>query len=551
MVLVTALAVFILRRLAVPSIVTYIAVGLFLGPVIGLVPAAGSGEPTARTVAAIGEIGIILLLFIVGLELSLDRIRGVGRVAVLAGLGQVVFTLFFGFLLTLLLGFSVLEGVFLATALTFSSTVVVVKLLDQKKELHTLYGRIAVGIFLVQDLVVIVVLTVLAGLAAGAEAAEGAQSLSLHARSVAGSLAKAFLGMLALLAASLLAARYLLGRLFNWLASSAQTLLLWSLGWCFLFVIGGEVMGLSPEIGAFLAGVSLAQLKCSHELRRRSHPLMSFFLAVFFVSLGASMVLDAAASYWPQAIALSLFVLIGNPFIFMWIIARSGYGEQTSFFTSVTVAQISEFSFIFAGVGMAAGLIDQSILSVIAIVGVVTMAASSYMIMHNRTLYEWSRRFGLLRMFRARSEDDGTAGAGETVLRGHVIVVGMNPLGARVARELHERGETVLAVDSDPGKLEGVPWRTKVGNVDYLAMVEELNLAEAKLVVSALQIEDSNRLLAWRCRRLGVPVAIHAFDTSVILGLKQMETDYLIHPRLEGRRRLAAELTRVAGEGSA
>jgi len=129
--------------------------------------------------------------------------------------------------------------------------------------------------------------------------------------------------------------------------------------------------------------------------------------------------------------------------------------------------------------------------------------------------------------------------------------VGMNPLGARVARELHERGETVLAVDSDPGKLEGVPWRTKVGNVDYLAMVEELNLAEAKLVVSALQIEDSNRLLAWRCRRLGVPVAIHAFDTSVILGLKQMETDYLIHPRLEGRRRLAAELTRVAGEGSA
>lgn len=545
MVLVTAVAVFLLRRLSVPSLVTYIGVGLLLGPVVGLVPGADAGAPATKTVAAIGEVGIILLLFIVGLELSLDRIRGVGRVAVLAGLGQVAFTLVFGFLLSLLLGFSVLESVFLANALNFSSTVVVVKLLDQKKELHTLYGRIAVGIFLVQNLVVIVVLTVLAGLAAGAEAAEGAQILSLDARSVAGSLAKSFLGMLALLAASLLAARYLLGGLFNWLASSAQTLLLWSLGWCFVFVIGAEAMGMSPELGAFLAGVSLAQLRCSDELRRRSHPLMSFFLAVFFVSLGASMVLDAAARYWPEAIALSLFVLIGNPFIFMWIIARSGYGERTSFFASVTVAQISEFSFVFAGMGMAAGLIDQSILSLIAVIGVITMAVSAYMIMHNRVLYEWARRAGLLRMFRAPAEEDGAAGPAETLPKGHVIVVGMNPLGVLMARDLHERGETVLAVDSDPGKLEDMPWRTQVGNMDYLAMVEEVNLAGAKLVVSALQIEDSNRLLAWRCRQLGVPSAIHAFDTSVILGLKQMETDFLIHPRLEGRRRLAAELARI------
>lgn len=543
MVVVTALAVLLLRRLPIPTIVTYIGVGLLLGPVGGLLPAAGAGNSATRAVEAIGEVGIVLLLFIVGLELSLDRIRGVGRVAVFAGLGQVVFTLLFGFLLTMILGFTVLEGIFLATALTFSSTVVVVKLLDQKKELHTLYGRIAVGIFLVQDLVVIAVLTVLAGLAAG-----GGAGIGLDAGKIAAGLVRATLGMLVLLATALAASRLVLGRLFTWIAASAPALLLWSLGWCFVFVIGAEAMGLSPEIGAFLAGLSLAQLGCSHELRRRVHPLMSFFLAVFFVSLGASMVLDAAAAYWPQAIALSLFVLIGNPLIFMWIIARSGYGERTAFFTSVTVAQISEFSFVFAGVGMAAGLIGQPILSLVAIVGVVTIAISATMILYNRQLYEFSRRLGLLRLFRAAAEDPPGEGDAAAPMTGHVIVVGMNPLGQRVARKLHESGEQVLAVDSDPAKLAGSPWQTKVGNIDALAMVDEVNLAGAKLVVSALQIEDSNRLLAWRCRQLGVPVAIHAFDTSVIVGLKQLDIDFLIHPRLEGRRRLALELARLGSE---
>jgi Kef-type K+ transport system membrane component KefB len=513
------------QRLRTPSIVAYIVAGLLLGPVTGLIAA-------SEAVDLIAEVGIALLLFLVGLELSLARIRDVGKVAVVAGIGQVIFTAAGGLGLALLLGFGLMESIFIATALTFSSTVVVVKLLDQKGELNALYGRIAVGIFLVQDLVVIVILTFLAGLG---------EADQLQAGEMAGGLAVAFGGMGALLAVALLSARYLLPRLFSLVAGAPEPLFIWSLCWCFLFVLGAEAMNLSLEIGAFLAGVSLAQLPYNHEFQRRVHPLMNFFIAVFFVSLGIQMQMGAALSHLASASALSLFVLIGNPLIFMLIITRLGYGERTAFLTSVTVAQISEFSFIFAGVGMAAGLIGPEILSLVTVVGLITIGISSYMILYNHELYAWTRRTGLLRPFH------GAGGSGEEPeaadeLRGHVIVVGMNHMGRRIAEELTERGETVLAIDTDPRKLRGLDSQTLLGNAEYPAVLEEAGLDNARLLVSALQIEATNNLLAYRARDAGVPVSIHAFDQSVLAGLERLGADHLIRSKNVGIRRIADKL---------
>jgi Kef-type K+ transport system membrane component KefB len=513
------------QRLRTPSIVAYIVAGLLLGPVTGLIAA-------SEAVDLIAEVGIALLLFLVGLELSLARIRDVGKVAVVAGIGQVIFTAAGGLGLALLLGFGLMESIFIATALTFSSTVVVVKLLDQKGELNALYGRIAVGIFLVQDLVVIVILTFLAGLG---------EADQLQAGEMAGGLAVAFGGMGALLAVALLSARYLLPRLFSLVAGAPEPLFIWSLCWCFLFVLGAEAMNLSLEIGAFLAGVSLAQLPYNHEFQRRVHPLMNFFIAVFFVSLGIQMQVGAALSHLASASALSLFVLIGNPLIFMLIITRLGYGERTAFLTSVTVAQISEFSFIFAGVGMAAGLIGPEILSLVTVVGLITIGISSYMILYNHELYAWTRRTGLLRPFH------GAGGGGEEhraaeELRGHVIVVGMNHMGRRIAEELTERGETVLAIDTDPRKLRGLDSQTLLGNAEYPAVLEEAGLDNARLLVSALQIEATNNLLAYRARDAGIPVSIHAFDQSVLAGLERLGADHLIRSKNVGIRRIADKL---------
>jgi hypothetical protein len=354
--------------------------------------------------------------------------------------------------------------------------------------------------------------------------------------------ARAFGGMALLLGAVLVAARYVMPRPLEWAARSPETLFIWSLTWCFLVVLGAHSLHLSLEIGAFLAGVSLAQLPYNEDLRRRVHPLMNFCIAVFFVSLGIRMELGAARMEWVTVVVLSLFVLLGNPLIFMWIIARMGYDERTSFFTSVTVAQISEFSFIFVGLGVSSGLVRVDILSLTALVGLVTIGLSSYMILYNRNLYEFCRRVGLLRMFRsppAREELET-----RKLRQGHVLIVGMNTLGRELARRLTAAGETVLAIDTDPGKLRGLPCPTLLGNVEYLTVLEEAGLARARLVISALQIEATNDLMAFRCRSHGVPYAVHVIDLEQTDNLLEMDASYLMIPKVDGVKLQTRELRR-------
>ena len=516
-----AVCVLLARRLRVPTIIAYILAGLALGPITGLLDVTGS-------VDLIADAGIVLLLFLVGLELSLDKIRDVGRVALGVGLGQIIFITAGGFGLSLLLGFSTIQSVFLGAALTFSSTVVVVKLLGQKDELDTLYGRIAVGIFLVQDVVVIVALTFIAGLGGSTEVELG---------DVARSLVIALAGILVLLAAALLAARYVLRALFGWIATSAEALLIWSLCWCFIFVLLAESFQLAGEIGAFLAGISLAQLPFNHDLRRRVHPLMNFFVAVFFVSLGIHMELSSALEHLWSALVLSAFVLIGTPIIIMWLLARFGYGERTSFLSSVTLAQISEFSFILGAAGAELGFIDDAILSLIGVIGLITIALSAFMIMYNHQLYDWLQRSGALRFFRARPEPSLEHARVEQ--SGHILVVGLNSLGRRIVHALVARGEEVLGIDVSPANLVDLPCATMLGNAEYISVLEEAGIRRAKLLVSALQIEDSNHLLAYWGRTFGVPTSIHAFDQAVVDELLEAGADHLIMSKSAGLRRVA------------
>ena len=456
-----------------------------------------------------------------------------GKVAVVAGIGQVVFTAVIGYGLCVLLGFNWVESAFLATALTFSSTVVVVKLLDEKHEMDTLYGRIAVGIFLVQDLVAIVMLTFLAGLGTG----------SVDASTAATSMVKAFAGVAALLVLVLGAARWLLPGPFAWAARSPETNVIWSLSWCFLIVLAAELFGLSLEIGAFLAGLSLAQLPYNNDLRRRVHPLMNFFIAVFFVSLGVKMELSAAFAHSGAVLLLSLFVIIGNPVIFIWIILRMGYGERTSFFTAVTVAQISEFSFILVAMGVRAGLIAPSILSITALVGLVTITVSAYMILYNAPLYRLVKASGVLRFFGPPSVEEPPHTSQQP--HGHFIVVGINSLGRQLVHLLRARGERVLAIDTDPRKLRGLECDVLLGDAGDPNVLAEANVGGARMLVSSLTIEETNDLLAYRCRAAGTPCAVNVMDLSATENLLAMEVCFMLVPKVDGVSAQDAELRKM------
>ncbi|CAI8284599.1 MAG: Iron transporter MagA [Opitutia bacterium UBA7350] len=507
---------FLGKRIKMPSLVGYLLAGLLLGPVLGLVAIGHSLE-------MIAELGIALLLFLVGLELSFDKIKDLGKAAVSISSFQVCLTAIGGFAVAQLLGFGLLPAIFLAATVTFSSTVVVIKLLDQKGHMHRRYARLAVGLFLGQDIVIILALTILSGLGAGSD---------FELAIVLKSLGVAFGGMGLLLSVVLVAARYILPRPFAWAANSPDTVFIWALCWCFLIVLLAHQLHLSLEIGAFLAGVALAQLPMHEDLHRRLHPLMTFFIAIFLVTLGIRMEIQEFSTVWVAVLVLSTFVLLIKPLIVFVILTRMRFDAHTAFHTAVATGQVSEFSFILLAMGASSGLINGTLVTLGGLVGLITIACSSYLIINADALYKTYKRTGLFRLL--GSKRDSSTEAEETRER-HCIVVGMNAMGRAITQALANRGLEVLAVDTDPKKLTGLgSAETFIGSVEYESVIEEIGLRRANMVISALQIEDANHLLAYRCKSYGVRCAIHAFDLSMVEDLLDLETAYLLMPSADG-----------------
>jgi len=510
-----AVLVMLGRMIRMPAIVVYLLCGVLIGPVLGLVEMSVALELISTT-------GIALLLFLVGLELSFDKIRSVGKIALIAGIGQVVFTAVGGLLISLVLGFDLVTSAFIGAGITFSSTVIAVKLLDEKREINTHHGHIAVACSLVQSIIVIFLLTVLTGI--------GGEDTS--AAKMAIELSRAVGGVLLLGAVAFLFSRYLLAKPFMWAAKSPDMILVWSLSWCFSMILLARFLGLSLEIGSFLAGISLAQLPHNNDLHRRVHPLMSLFMAIFFVTLGVPMTFGGLSSVWVAALVLSLFVIIGNTLIYVILIPRLGFSVRTALLTGITGAQISEFSFILVAMGVGLGMLNPELVGLMTLIGLLTMGASAYMILHNHRIADALERLGVLKWFRASTSIDPVIQTDH--LENHIIVVGMNTLGRDLVRRLCKRGETVVAIDTDPAKLNGLPCRTLLGSVEYLSVLEEAGFERARLLVSALRIEDVNDILAFRCQSAGVPSAIHVVDLSVVDSLLELGVDYLMIPKVDG-----------------
>jgi Kef-type K+ transport system membrane component KefB len=412
--------------------------------------------------------------------------------------------------------------------------VVVIKLLDQKGATNRLFGRIAISLFLAQDIFVIIGLTILSGIGSG-------ESIELVA--LAKNLGVAFGGMVVLLVVALGASRYVLPKPFAWASRSPDTVFIWALCWCFLVVLLAHQFHLSVEIGAFLAGIAIAQLPIHEDLHRRLHPLMTFFVAVFLVTLGIKMDLSVLGEIWGYVLGLSAFVILAKPLIVFTILSRLRYSEYTAFQTATASGQVSEFAFILLGLGAGAGLIEGTVVSLGGMVGILTIAISSYLIIYSDLLYSVFQRSRILKLFKAKQEADVEVLHSH---KGHVIVIGMNALGRELVKQLTLRGETVLAIDTDPRKLDGLGVaETLIGNVEYESVVEEIGLRRARLVISALQIEDANHLLAYRCRSAGVPCAIHAFDLSVIEDLLELDTAYMFMPAVDAVRAQLALLDEI------
>jgi len=457
-----------------PLIVSFIAVGVIAGP--SVLDIARSHEP----IDLLAELGIAVLLFLVGLKLDFSLVRTLGAVALVTGLGQVLFTTIFGFLIALALGLDPLTAIYVAVALTFSSTIIIVKLLSDKREIDSLHGRIALGFLIVQDLVVVTAMIVLSAINAGGGGG-----------GAFGDVARVLGYGLAMLAGVAVFARFIANPLVERLSAAPELLVSFAIGWAALLAALGHYLGFGKELGGLLAGVSLASTPFREAIAARLASLRDFLLLFFFIALGASLDLSVLGANLAPALVLSLFVLIGNPLIVLAIMGAMGYRKRTGFLAGLTVAQISEFSLIFMTMGVTIGHVTDSALGLVTLVGLVTIAASTYMITYSHQLYaRFEPVLGLFeRAAAGRAEDSGPAQAAPH----DVIVFGLGRYGLGVAAGLKAQGLKVLGVDFSPvairhARAQG--FDVMFGDATDPEFVAHLPLASARWLVMAVPEHD-------------------------------------------------------------
>jgi len=529
---------FLVSLLKQPSIIAYIITGLIVGPL-------GYYRLQQTDVfSALAQIGITLLLFMVGMQLDISQLKKIGRNALLVGIGQVVFTTIIGYVILRALGFSQMVSFYMAPALTFSSTIIVVKLLGEKKDLQSLYGKLVIGIFLTQDLVAILILISLSSLSHGNESLYAALPLWQ-------SLMMAIVRALILILVVWWLSIKVLPKIVRVIGHNDELMLVFSLAWALGLAtfVSLPLVGFSLEIGGFLAGLALGRSGVHYEIGGKVKPIRDFFIMIFFIVLGSGLVLNNIGSLTTPAIVLSAFVLIGNPLIVMILLGLLGYKPRTGFLTGVTVAQVSEFSLILVASGMALGHLSQADVSLITLVAMITIALSSYMIMYAGKLYEYLKF--ILRFF-----DFGKGSAEKNlttaVLKNHIILVGAHRLGHHLIDSLKKQKTPFIIVDFNPEIVEEYVRQGLLavcGDITDSFIQEQVNLPFAKLIVSTVPDFNDNLNLVHAIKhatsrlRVKPKMIFLAQDETEIKALYDLDVDYVISPHFMGGLHLAKILT--------
>ncbi len=518
----------IAARLKQPAVLGYILTGLIVGPAGFL----RLNNPEA--VDAFAQIGITFLLFLVGMDMRLKDLKQVGRTALLTGLGQIFFTAAIGFVIVRLLGYGAVAALYVSVALTFSSTIIVVKLLSEKHALDSLYGKITVGVLLVQDFVALGFLMLLSSLSSA-----GGAVVSLSPDQIGFTFVKGTL----LLAAVLLCGKYVMPKLLHLAGRSHETLLLASLAWGMglAALVALPQIGFTIEIGGFMAGVAIAGSYEHSQIVGRIKSLRDFFLVMFFVILGSKIVLSNLPMIWAPALVLSFFVLVGDPLIVLLIMSALGYRSRTAFMTSVTVAQVSEFSLILVNLGYKLGHVDGTVVSLVTLVAIVTILISSYMILYSDRLYALMEKFLKRFEFNVRGLEGAAPPHG---LKNHIILVGCHRMGRSILESLEEMHKHFVVVDFNPDVIVHLRRRdihAIYGDISDPEIQEQAGVGQARLIISTAPMHQDSMNLLKHLRRANpkAKLIFTAENEPDALLMYEHGADYVMLPHFIGGMQLA------------
>jgi len=360
---------FVFQIFRQPVILGYLVAGALIGPEIGLKLVSDPAN-----VEVIAEIGLILLLFIIGLELNPTKLLSAGKQLIYAGVGQFIFCVLLGVGFFMLLGYDLSKGhidaVYLAILCAWSSTAIVVKLLYDKFELDTLPGRITLGILIFQDLWAILVLAL------------QPQFMNPRITLVILALAKSVV----LLAVGFILSKYLLRWIFEKVSKTPEMVVALSIAWCAFMAGMGSLIGLSMEMGALIAGVAISTFPYSIHVTAKVLPLRDFFLTLFFLSIGMKIPMPNP-SMLLMAMIIVLFVIVSRFLTVYPLLSLAGSGRRTCFIASLNLAQISEFSLVVAALAVSYGHIKQEMMSLIIYAMAITSVLASYFINGNHAAY--------------------------------------------------------------------------------------------------------------------------------------------------------------------
>jgi Kef-type K+ transport system membrane component KefB/voltage-gated potassium channel Kch len=502
------------RLLRQPLIPAYVLAGIVIGP-LGLRIITDSD-----IIRTLSELGIAFLLFIVGLELDLRRLRDIGVAATAIAIVSAVAIFALGAAAAYLMGFTGVEAVYIGIGLTFSSTMIVIKILSDKNELETLHGRIILGVLLMQDVLAIMALSVLTSL----------NNLSIF------TIAQSMVWGLGLFSIAIVGSRYVIPTIFKSISKSHELMFLTALSFFFLFARMSEMAGFSVAIGAFVAGMAIATFPYNLEVVGKVRSLRDFFAIIFFVSLGLKIWAQDPSSIVAPSLGLLAIVLIAKPAVMVFMTSLMGYGRRVSFLIGLSLFQVSEFSMIIAMQGLAEGNISAEVFSIISVVALVTITLTSYAIKYDNQLYRIAAQ-RLMVMDKFSKIDKAMQQPVQEPEGKHAVILGCHRLGYSIAKTLQKMGKEFLVVDFNPERVkalidEGLP--CIYGDIGDIDVLDKLHLKKADLVISTINDDEDSMLIISEAKfhNRHVPVVVTAENVRQALELYDYGADYVIVPRM-------------------
>ncbi|MFH1456394.1 MAG: cation:proton antiporter [archaeon] len=505
-----AIFAYIAKALKQPLIPAYVITGIIIGPmVLGLIQ-------DIELIKSLSELGIIFLLFVVGVEIDLNKLKKVGWAVGIGGIFQVLMTFLCGFFVGSLLGFDTINSIYAGLIVAFSSTMIVIKLLSDEEEINTLHGRLILGILFVQDVLVILALALL-GLG------ENASALAFLIIFIKGLL----LGSVAYITN-----KFAIKPFFKFAAKSAELLFLLSIAICFLFALFAHTLGFSLAIGAFIGGVILANLPYNLNIIGRISPLKDFFSTIFFATLGMQLVLVNFNNLILPLILFLIIILILKPIFIMLILSLFGYGKRNAFVSAVSLAQISEFALIL--VMMVQKTMSPELFSLTIILAVITITMTSYIIKYELFFYNIiSKPLNSLDKISVKKRMFGYKEHEER----QIIMFGYHRMGTTILSLLKNLKTKILIVDFNPEIIEKLTSKKipcMYGDMANLEILKRIKVKKAKIILSTVPQEKDNIIMLNYVKEVNpkCKIFVSANHLHEALDLYEAGADYVIMPHL-------------------